>query len=250
MLVLFLAVIVARPAVASDQRDYLIPGEREKDSYDKAIRQILRQGWDKDVVLRYVHIPPFEKELVIGIRRTSQGYRAFVLEPTSHIWSEEVKRIERKRPDFSRIHAIYKERTISEAYVRRVAAFWRYVLAGPRNYHKDASTYLDSSELYFFLGLLPGERLTAHAIKLGPKSEELVHVASDLSAFVYPAKVDETKMFEWLRSSEKKVGFRSAVVSHDTSNQTMHPTAGRRTAHFMMTKTHSFQAALALTNGG
>jgi hypothetical protein len=230
IIILLLSLIVAIRAGASDRRDYLIRGEREKDTYDRAIRRILRQGWQKDIVLRYVHIPPFEKELVIGIRRVGADYRAFVLEPSSHIWTEEVKRLERKRPDFSHIQAVYKERPISHTYVRQAAAFWRYVLSDPRNYHEDTDSYLDSSQLYFFLGLLPQEHLAAHAVKLGPKSEELMHVASDLSAFVYPAKADEAKMFEWLRQSEKKVGFRSSVDSHDTSNEAMRPIAGRRTA--------------------
>ncbi len=247
---LLLTLVVARPVLALDQRDYLIRGERDNDTYDKAIRRILRQGWRKDVVLRYVHIPPFEKELVIGIRRTGKSYSAFVLEPTSHIWSEEVKRIERKHPDFSHIHAIYKERIISEAYVRRAAAFWRYVLVDPRNYRKDTDTYLDSSQLYFFLGLLPREHLAAHAIKLGPKSEELMHVASDLSTFVYPAKANEEKMFEWLRSSEKKVGFRSLGRSHGTSNQSLQPTATRCATSFFMTKTVPEIISLALGSRG
>jgi len=33
-------------------------------------------------------------------------------------------------------------------------------------------------------------------------------------------------------------------------NQTMQPTAGRRTASLSMTKTRSFQAVLALASGG
>ena len=229
IVILLLSLIVSTRASALDRRDYLIRGE-QKNTYDTAIQRILRQGWQKDVVLRYVHIPPFEKELVIGIRRVGAGYRAFVLEPSSHIWSEEVKRLERKRPDFSHIQAVYKERPISETYVRHAAEFWRYVLSDPRNYHEDTDSYLDSSQLYFFLSLLPHEHFSSHAIKLGPKSEELMHVASDLSAFVYPAKADEAKMFEWLRQSEKKAGFGSSAISHDTSNQTMQPTAGRRTA--------------------
>ncbi len=230
IVILLLSLVVATRAGTSDRRDYLIRGEREKDTYHRALRRILRQGWQKDVVLRYVHIPPFEKELVIGIRCIGADYRAFVLEPSSHIWSEEVKRLERKRPDFSHIQVVYKERPISETYVRHAAAFWRYVLSDPHNYHEDTDSYLDSSQLYFFLGLLPQEHFAAHAIKLGPKSEELMHVASDLSAYVYPAKADEAKMFHWLRQSEKEVGFRSSAISQDRSNQTMQPTAGQRTA--------------------
>src|SRR5438067_6567554 len=64
IVMLLLSLIVAARASALDRRDYLIRGEREKDSYERAVEQILPQGWDKDVVLRFVHIPPFEKELV------------------------------------------------------------------------------------------------------------------------------------------------------------------------------------------
>jgi len=37
---------------------------------------------------------------------------------------------------------------------------------------------------------------------------------------------------------------------NDTPNQTMQPTAGRRTASLFMINTHSFQAQLALASGG
>src|SRR2546423_686803 len=77
IVMLLLSLIVAARASALDRRDYLIRGEREKDSYERAVEQILPQGWDKDVVLRFVHIPPFEKELVIGIRRIGINYRVF-----------------------------------------------------------------------------------------------------------------------------------------------------------------------------
>jgi hypothetical protein len=194
--------------VAAGNWDYLVAGERERDSYDTAIRKILSKGWGKDVVLRYVHIPPFESELVIGIRRAGRNYHAFVIEPSSHIWDEEVKRLGRKHPDFSRIRAVYKERPISEAYVRRVAAVWRNVLADSRNYHNDEAVQVDSSQLYFLLSLRPGEHSAAHATALGPKTEELMHIASDLSAFVYPAKADERMMFTWLDQSEKKMGIK------------------------------------------
>jgi hypothetical protein len=40
------------------------------------------------------------------------------------------------------------------------------------------------------------------------------------------------------------------LAAPQASNQTMQPTAGRRTASLSMTKTRSFQASLAVTSGG
>ena len=230
IVLLLIVLLGAAKAEAGDPNDYLLRGEREKDSYERAIERILSRGWDNDVVLRFVHIPPFEKELVIGIRRVGISYRAFVLEPSSSIWSEEEKRIERKQPDFSHIRAIYKEQPISKAYVKRCAALWQLVLANPQNYHVDPNSYLDSSQLYFFLKFPQNEQLTAHAIKLGPKSKELIKISDDLSAYVYPAKATEPMMYRWLNESEKKVGVKSSAIPTDTSNKSLEPTAGRRDA--------------------
>ena len=80
IVLLLIVLLGAAKAEAGDPNDYLLRGEREKDSYERAIERILSRGWDNDVVLRFVHIPPFEKELVIGIRRVGLSYRAFVLE--------------------------------------------------------------------------------------------------------------------------------------------------------------------------
>jgi hypothetical protein len=240
ILILLLSLILSIRAGASDRWDYLTRGEREKDTYDKAVRRILWQAWNKDVVLRHVHFPPFEKELIIGIRRAGTSYRAFVLEPSSSIWSREESRYRGQRPNFSGIQAIYKERPISEPFVRRAAALWRYVLADQANYHV-ADSGLDSSELYFFLGFLPSEHLAAHTSNLGPKSEQLVYVANDLSAFVYPAKVNEAKMYQWLRQSEKKVGIKSWVVLRGTSNHAIQRTAGRSAFQLSMTSTFNPQ---------
>src|SRR5436309_11392883 len=61
-------------------------GQDEQDSYYKAIRKILSQAWESDVVLRMIEIPPFDKEYIAGVRRVGKEYRCFTISPTSHIW--------------------------------------------------------------------------------------------------------------------------------------------------------------------
>jgi hypothetical protein len=74
-----------------------------------------------------------------------------------------------------------------------------------------------------------------------------MHVASDLSAFVYPAKADEAKMFEW-RAKVKRKWFRSRLFpTRHLTRRSSQPLADVLSP-FM--KTRSLQAMLAPASGG
>src|SRR3954463_15845731 len=97
---------------AAKERDDFREGDDRDDTYQQAIRRVLAQGFRNDVVVRVLTLGAFGGEDIVGIRRTNSGYRAFTVEPSSHIWDEEVKRYRRERPDFSRIRSSYHERPI------------------------------------------------------------------------------------------------------------------------------------------
>jgi hypothetical protein len=152
------------PWTASGARDYLKKGEQQSDepeqweiNYDRAVRHCLWRGWQKDVVVRTVHLPPFDPEWIGGVVHSQNDYRAFHLEASRQIWGAS-----HDKQNLSRVRAIYKDKQIPESIAQRIAAIWRTVLADRRNYGKDPGLYLDTSHLIFFVGFLPGEHLSTN----------------------------------------------------------------------------------------
>ena len=140
----------ARAQSLAADRDYLQRGEEDLTAdyqikYDRAVRHVLARGWRKDVVVRMVNIPPFRPESVVGIARTSTGYKTFEVTASKHIWSElgfGSSDPKRRKADYRSINPILHERSISEALSARIAALWRRVLTDSRNYGKDTSIFL------------------------------------------------------------------------------------------------------------
>jgi hypothetical protein len=199
------------PANAAE-RDYLQRGEEKLTAeyeirYDRAVRHVLSRAWQQDVVLRMSLVPAFQPEFAAGIARTPTGYTAFEATVASNIWyqlgfgSEEWKR---KYNSYRHIKPILHERRLSDALSARIAALWRRVLADPRNYGKDESLYLDTDQFSYYLGFLPHERLSAHMVAWGPKSKQLIAVASTLRGYANGGP--EHELVKAVAEAESKLG--------------------------------------------
>jgi hypothetical protein len=73
-------------------KDYITRGDALFDQslpsfrrYDKEVKHILHRAWKRDVVVRAVHLPPFDPEWIVGIIRSPSGYRAFRLDASYFI---------------------------------------------------------------------------------------------------------------------------------------------------------------------
>jgi hypothetical protein len=190
LFVTFAAVFCTALASHAREHDDFERGEDTADSYYKAIRKILWQGWRPDVVLRMIVRPPFDEEYIMGVRRVGHEYRCFVISPTSHIWSEEVKRLDRKKPDFSHIRGKFDETPVPEDIVKRIAAIWRKGINDPRSYlsaeEKSRIITLDSTEFYFLVGLRPGEHLAARTSDcFGPNASAMSDVGFGLTVYAW-----------------------------------------------------------------
>jgi len=73
-----------------DTRDYLAKGWWQKGlastRYQEAVERILARGFQQDVVVRTVHLPPFHPEWIAGIVQHPTGYRAFRLDASYSVW--------------------------------------------------------------------------------------------------------------------------------------------------------------------
>lgn len=211
LLVAFFILDCATAVGAAKERDDFRDGDDRDDSYQRAIRRVLWQGFRNEVVLRTLTIGAYGGEDIMGIRRVASGYRAFRLAPSSSIWDEEVKRIDGRRPDFSKIRSTYYERPIPEALVARCVAVWTHALRDRRNYpsEKEQATYLDSTQFYFFVRVGARESLAAHTSNfLGPATAELttvgMNIASPANQQIFDRDLDKA-----LRRAEKRLGMTS-----------------------------------------
>lgn len=206
ILVLFISAALTSLALsASDTRDYLARGERgELPSlrYETALRKKLPRAWQKDVVMRVVHFPPFAPESIAGIIHRQDGYNAFRLEPSLQVWDA----INDRKENFSKIRAIYGEKALSDSLAARISAVFRTVLSDPRNYRKDTHIYLDNSFFTFFVGFLPKERLAANTLYFdrGTKTFELLQVSDALYQYVL-GKKSEAALEQSVRKVETKL---------------------------------------------
>jgi hypothetical protein len=150
--------------------------------YDRAIRHVLSRGWQKDVVLRMVNIPPFEPETVAGIARTPNGYVAFEATAPKNLWYAlhfSSDRSQREQESYQGFRPVLHERPLPQAMSARIAALWRRVLTDPRNYEiADAEAVsVDADQFTYTVNFLPHEHISAYAVGWGPHSEALVWVA-------------------------------------------------------------------------
>jgi hypothetical protein len=199
-------------ANAAQERDNFEKGEDEHDTYQKALRQILWQGWRRDVVLRMIVLTPFSEEYVVGVRRVGREYRCFVINPSSHIWTEEVKRLSRKTPDFSHIRGKFEEMPVREDIVVRVARLWRQGINDPKSYlsqaERDRIISVDSTILYFLVHLLPTERAAAHTNdSQGRNATAMLRVGFDLPLYAH-GDISERAFQKTLARAEESLGIK------------------------------------------
>ena len=202
-------IALVAPWTASSARDYLKKGEQQSDepeqweiNYDRAVRHCLWRGWQKDVVVRTVHLPPFDPEWIGGVVHSPNGYRAFHLEASRQIWGAT-----HEKQNAPKVRAIYKEKQIPESTARRIAAIWRTVLSDRRNYGKDPGLYLDTSHLIFFVEFLPGQHLSANTAlpDRNTNARELWNVTVALLDYA-DGKTRLGALERAVNKSEKKIG--------------------------------------------
>jgi hypothetical protein len=204
------ALVLFCSVAQSTEKDYLEHGdpapiaEWESPYYD-GVHYVLSRGWRKDVVVRMLDLPPFQAEWTVGISRDLQGYRAFEVTASKHIWS--VMGLGESKPktrDYHHIAPILHEREISESLATRIAALWRRFLSDSKNYTKDSGIHLDTDEFGFYVAFRPRERLAAHMTGWGDKGLQVMYVAGVLSDY---ARGDAREQFveKILRRAERKL---------------------------------------------
>lgn len=196
-----------------DIRDYLQRGEvpwgDEEEwelAYGKQIKRVLSRGWQPDVVLRTVDLPPFSPERVVGIARQRDGYYAFNVEASSQIWSA----LHDHKEDLGKIRPINRGKLVSEQLVTRMASLWRAVLSDSKNYRKDRYIYTDSSSFAFFVGFSPREHLAATTsawAERGSKARELFDVTVAIIEYA-TGKSPQASLERAIGKAEARVGIK------------------------------------------
>jgi hypothetical protein len=199
-------------ACRGGEKDYLQYGERPLSSrfeivYDNAVRSVLSRGWRPDVVLRTVHLPPFDPESVTGIIRSPVGYNAFILKASKRVWEASgfgsidphpKNRVRAVRP-------VFRSRSLKAPVAARIAAVWRRVLTDRRNYAEDTRISTDTSQIDFYLAFAPREKLHANMKGWGPRTENLLLVTDILGAFA-AGESSETELLGVLTKAERTLG--------------------------------------------
>jgi hypothetical protein len=203
-------ILFSRAWAEAEERDYLQRGEEKltaqyQITYDRAIRDVLSRGWRRDVVLRMVDIAPFQPEWIAGIARTADGYHAFEVTASKHIWAVlDFDNPKKNKRDYRTVRPILHERPLSAPIAARVAALWRRVLAEPRNYGEDPGIYVDTDQFAFLLSFLPHEHVTAYTVGGGPKVEQVWRVSAALAS--YAEGMSERDLIREITKCERKLG--------------------------------------------
>jgi hypothetical protein len=221
-----LALLISQGASAKDYItredalfDQSLPSFRR---YDKEVKRIMHRAWQRDVIVRAVHLPPFDPEWIVGIIRSPRGYQAFRMNASYFIWQA----LNDEKEKLPSIHAIYRERPLDEASALRIAALWRAVLGAPQNYGKDPTIYGDSSTFHFFVGASPGEHLagwTSYMFVDHSGATELSRVTGQLYDYTSRKKGSDAKLQQEIRHAERELN----IPPGSASNQALQPTAGR-----------------------
>jgi len=175
--------------------------------YDGLVRKILGRGWQSDVVLRTVVLPPFDPEAVVGLLRSGGIYRAFVVRPSSQIWEGSNLGLSLGHPKQSlkNVRPIYHSRVIADAVAIRIAAIYRRVLTDRRNYSTDPNLYVDTSQTTFYLAFARDESLTANMAGWGPHTEHILWLNEALMDYARGEKSDAELTAE-VTKRESKLG--------------------------------------------
>ncbi len=107
------------------------------------LRSVVFRG---DVVLRTVHLPPFDPEWIVGVVRSTEGYRVFRLKASDFIWGVQ----EEEKEKLPTLRGIYTDKPIPTDTGLRLAALWRRFLGDRKNYgYQDSRIYGDNSHFVF-----------------------------------------------------------------------------------------------------
>jgi hypothetical protein len=196
-----------------DTKDYLTKGPYPSQrgmgpadfeiKYDNTIRKILSRAWQRDVILRSIHFPPFDRESIVGIIRTSGGYRVFHLEPTAQIWAA----LSEPKTELPKIRPIYKERPVNDSVAKRIAAASESVLKDPRNYRKDNGIYTDTSSFTFSVRRDSNDELTASTlwVERGTKAMSLLELYDAVYKYVI-GRTNEVDLGNSVVRAERELG--------------------------------------------
>jgi hypothetical protein len=206
-----------------DAKDYITRGDALFDQslpsfrrYDKEVKRILHRAWQRDVIVRAVHLPPFDPEWIVGIIHSPTGYRAFRLDASYFIWQA----LNDEKEKLPAIHGFYRERPLDEASAQRIVALWRAVLDAPQNYGKDPTIYGDSSTFHFFVGASPREHLagwTSYMFVDHSGATEICEIAHRLYEYSARKAGSEAKLQKQIRLAERHL----YVQPRSASNQTL-----------------------------
>lgn len=193
-------------AYPTDTNDYLLKGWWKKPldfevRYRNNVERILERGFRRDVVMRTVHLPPFDPEWIVGVVQSDRGYRAFRLDASYFIWQAQ----EDEKQKLPSIRGIYRDKPIPSATALRLAALWRRFLTDRRNYGKEEGViYGDSSHFIFSV-----DRITANTMAWdkGTKAADIVQVSDDLYEFV-AGKKSENELERSIGKAERRVASR------------------------------------------
>jgi hypothetical protein len=218
-----LAVLLA--CAHAHAKDYITRGDALFDQslpsfrrYDKEVKRILHRAWERDVVVRAVHLPPFDPEWIVGIIRSPSGYRAFPLDASYFIWQA----LNDEKEKLPSIHGIYRERPLDEASALQIVALRRAVLGAPQNYGKDPTIYGDSSSFHFFVGVSRGEHLagwTSYVFVDHSQATEICLIAHRLYEYAARKPRSEAKLQQQIRRAERKLH----TQPRSASNQSLEP---------------------------
>jgi hypothetical protein len=191
-----------------DTNDYLKRGwwdNKETPDYEarykKNVEKILARGFRDDVMLRTIHLPPFDPEWIVGVVRSGDQYRAFRLDASDFIWHAQ----EDEKEKLPTIHGVFNEKPIANQTARRLIALWRSFVKNPKNYGKESGViYGDSSHFIFSV-----DRMTANtfAWEKGTDAAEVVNVSDVIYEFV-AGKKSEAELEQSIEKDEKKLSLK------------------------------------------
>ncbi len=203
------AVGFAKPAL---ERDYLYRGDEQSPRwYDRAVRHVLGRAWHSDVVLRTIAFHPFDREAVVGILRTADGYSGFVMRPSQQIYNAPGNL---GAGYLARLRSTLQQRSLDARLVTRMTSLWRKVLENPRNYgtrkdpepNRDGSRTIILDMTYFSYSVRPpvGAQVTASMDGWGPQTDEIIKVTEALQSFVERRNADAA-LIRALANAERRL---------------------------------------------
>ncbi len=163
--------------------------------YKLKVRELFCDGFKKDVLLRIVFIESFEREGLVGIRRTHEGLEVFELRAAIPIWNteliryfdsgmvttpyprakedmlQEYQRLKRETPaDFREIPVEVFRTPIDQETAERVSEIWKTMLLAIRH-PEQKRLGIDADDFYFSMSTRQHGDLSGHVMSPNPESK-------------------------------------------------------------------------------